>query len=157
MPAYKESFTNLTIAILTIISEEKANYGYTICTYIEYVGMACSHQQIYRELRKFTDRGYLNRRSEPVFGKPDRQVYTITPLGKQIIEDLQIDSISKISSFDLACAFPKPRFINQAVSDIQNEMKSIEIRPFSEVALAARQSVLSTKLSVLSTLESTAA
>ena len=78
-------FNNLTIAILTIIDEEKANYGYTICNYIEYAGMACTHQQIYRELRKFTESDYLSRRAEPIAGKPDRQIYTITSLGKKLL------------------------------------------------------------------------
>lgn len=145
-------FNNLTIAILTIIDEEKANYGYTICNYIEYAGMACTHQQIYRELRKFTESDYLLRRAEPIAGKPDRQIYTITSLGKKLLAELQVDSISKISSFDLACAFPRTRFISQAVLDIEKQMAEIERRPFSEIAMTAHQSILAAKLSVLSTM-----
>ena len=152
MSMQKGAFTNLTIAILTIIDEEKANYGYTICGYIEYAGMACTHQQIYRELRKFTESGYLLRRAEPIPGKPDRQIYTITPEGQKLLAELQIDSVSKISSFDLACAFPRTRFISKAVLDIEKQMADIERRPFSDVAMSAHQSVLTAKLNVLSTM-----
>lgn len=40
------------------------------------------HQQIYRELSKLRDRGYLQAREVVQSGKPNKLVYTLTPEGK---------------------------------------------------------------------------
>ena len=46
-----------------------------------------SHQQIYRELGKLEDSGWVKAESIPQQGKPDKKVYTVTELGRQALTD----------------------------------------------------------------------
>jgi len=46
-----------------------------------------SHQQIYQELRKLSDQGWLQARCIAQQGKPDKIVYALTPTGRQTLDD----------------------------------------------------------------------
>jgi len=46
-----------------------------------------SHQQIYQELRKLAEKGWLNRREVAQSGKPDKIVYGLTAKGRVALAD----------------------------------------------------------------------
>ncbi len=46
-----------------------------------------SHQQIYQELHKLADKGWLNRREVQQSGKPNRIVYGLTLAGREALAD----------------------------------------------------------------------
>jgi DNA-binding PadR family transcriptional regulator len=46
-----------------------------------------SHQQIYRELAKLTDKGLLNVNTQVQAKRPDRKLYTLTQTGHQALKD----------------------------------------------------------------------
>ena len=46
-----------------------------------------SHQQIYRELAKLTDKGLLNVNTQAQAKRPDRKLYTLTNAGHQALKD----------------------------------------------------------------------
>ena len=48
-----------------------------------------SHQQIYQELRKLADKGWLNKREVNQSGKPNKIVYGLTAVGRDARHDLQ--------------------------------------------------------------------
>lgn len=45
-----------------------------------------SHQQIYQELHKLADRGWLQQKTVAQTGKPDKIVYALTPAGERALE-----------------------------------------------------------------------
>ncbi len=45
-----------------------------------------SHQQIYQELRKLVERGWLERETVPQRGKPDKVLHRLTPLGREALD-----------------------------------------------------------------------
>jgi DNA-binding PadR family transcriptional regulator len=46
-----------------------------------------SHQQIYQELRKLAEKGWLNKREVHQSGKPNKIVYGLTAAGRQALSD----------------------------------------------------------------------
>ena len=75
----------LAHTILVVLMEEP-NSGYGISKrFEENVGCfwQASQQQIYRELGKMTDQGWVSPTVIPQDGKPDKKVYAITATGRQ--------------------------------------------------------------------------
>lgn len=76
---------SLPHVILTVLCNQDST-GYDITKQfsraIGHVWRA-SHQQVYRELNKLAEAGAVTYNLEPQNGKPDRKVYSITPLGRQ--------------------------------------------------------------------------
>lgn len=61
-----------------------------------------SHQQIYQELRKLADKGWLNRRRVAQRGRPDKLVYGLTQAGRRALGDWVLrDSRQRESKDDL--------------------------------------------------------
>lgn len=75
----------LAHTILTVLSEKPAS-GYDISKQFEET-VACywkaSQQQIYRELARMEQDGWVHGEVVPQLGKPDRKVYAITDAGRQ--------------------------------------------------------------------------
>ena len=46
-----------------------------------------SHQQIYQELRKLSDKGWLNKREVSQSGKPNKIAYGLTRAGREALAD----------------------------------------------------------------------
>jgi len=46
-----------------------------------------THQQIYQELRKLADKGWLNKREVNQSGKPNKNVYGLTLAGREALAD----------------------------------------------------------------------
>ncbi|WP_070970555.1 PadR family transcriptional regulator [Vibrio sonorensis] len=78
---------SLPHVILTVLSTRDAT-GYDITkefsSTIGYFWKA-SHQQVYRELNKLAQGGYVTCVLEPQEGKPDRKVYSITDAGRSAL------------------------------------------------------------------------
>ena len=74
----------LAHTILTVLSEHPAS-GYDISKQFEKT-VSCywkaSQQQIYRELGKIEEKGWVAYELEPQDGKPDKKIYAITPSGR---------------------------------------------------------------------------
>lgn len=79
---------SLPHVILTVLCNQDST-GYDITKQfsraIGHVWRA-SHQQVYRELNKLAEAGAVTYNLEPQNGKPDRKVYSITPIGRQSLE-----------------------------------------------------------------------
>jgi DNA-binding PadR family transcriptional regulator len=78
----------LSHAIMTALLEDDLT-GYELAkrfdTSLGYFWRA-SHQQIYKELRKMADSAWVSATSVKQSGKPDKAIYTLTPLGKENLD-----------------------------------------------------------------------
>jgi DNA-binding PadR family transcriptional regulator len=80
----KEDSVALGDAILVCLTERPMT-GYELAkTFDSSIGFfwKADHQQIYRELTKLRERGYVQGREVVQSGKPNKLVYTLTPEGK---------------------------------------------------------------------------
>lgn len=69
---------------------ENPNSGYDLTKIIKKTNAwHASHQQIYRELGKLEGVNFVTFADVPQVGKPDRKVYSITPVGKQALQTYQ--------------------------------------------------------------------
>src|SRR3954451_24123726 len=71
-------------AILACLTERPMT-GYELAkTFDSSIGFfwKADHQQIYRELSKLRDRGYIQGREVVQSGKPNKLIYTLTPEGR---------------------------------------------------------------------------
>ncbi|MEM6302974.1 MAG: PadR family transcriptional regulator [Pseudomonadota bacterium] len=80
---------SLRFAILTALLDEELS-GYDLARDFDHsLGFfwQASHQQIYRELKKLGEIGWLSSRSLRQSGRPDRVLYAMTGDGKQALDD----------------------------------------------------------------------
>jgi DNA-binding PadR family transcriptional regulator len=79
----------LSHAIMTALLEEDLS-GYELAKRFDkslgYFWRA-SHQQIYKELRKMADNTWVSATSVEQSGKPNKVIYTLTPLGKENLDE----------------------------------------------------------------------
>ncbi len=74
-------------AIMTALIEDDMS-GYELAKAFDAsLGLfwSASHQQIYQELRKLAEKGWLNRRKVGQSGKPDKILYGLTPAGREAL------------------------------------------------------------------------
>lgn len=79
----------LSHAIMTALLEEDYT-GYELAKYFDStMGFfwRASHQQIYQELRKMADKGWLSARTVEQLGKPNKVLYSLTAVGKTALEE----------------------------------------------------------------------
>ncbi len=79
----------LSHAIMTALIEDEMS-GYELAKAFDAsLGFFwhASHQQIYQELRKLADRGWLCQRKVSQRGKPDKQLYALTDAGRRVLDD----------------------------------------------------------------------
>ncbi len=79
----------LSHSILVILTERPMS-GYDLAKYFDSsIGFfwTATHPQIYRELKKLGERGYVASREEIQSGKPNRIVYSITDAGRQALKE----------------------------------------------------------------------
>lgn len=79
---------SLTYALLTALAEQSAT-GYELNQrFKERLAniWQASHQQIYKELAKLLDRGWLNVETIQQPDRPDKKVYEITPIGLEALK-----------------------------------------------------------------------
>lgn len=79
----------LSHAIMTALIEDEMS-GYELAKAFDAsLGFFwhASHQQIYQELRKLADKGWLCQRRVAQRGKPDKQLYALTAAGREVLDD----------------------------------------------------------------------
>ncbi|MEH6584521.1 MAG: PadR family transcriptional regulator [Halioglobus sp.] len=84
----------LSHAIMTALLEEEYT-GYELAKYFDStMGFfwRASHQQIYQELRKMADKGWLSACTVEQLGKPNKVIYSLTALGKATLDDWILDT-----------------------------------------------------------------
>lgn len=59
-----------------------------------------SHQQIYKELAKLSEQGFLDVRLEQQSKRPNRKIYTLTPLGESHLRDWLQQEVQPAESRD---------------------------------------------------------
>ncbi len=103
---------SLPYVILTVVNI-KSSSGYDVTKeFTGFLGQAwnASHQQVYREMGKLEEKGFLDCVHIPQEGKPDRKEYSITKAGKNELEEWLASPIGLevvrdvFSSRILACA-----------------------------------------------------
>jgi DNA-binding PadR family transcriptional regulator len=75
----------LAYAIMSVLTD-KPQSGYELTKYFEQsIGFfwKASHQQIYRELTKLTDQGWIEAEEIAQTGRPDKKLYRLSALGQQ--------------------------------------------------------------------------
>lgn len=79
----------LSHAIMTALLEDEMS-GYELAKAFDVsLGLFwhASHQQIYQELRKLSDKGWLHKQTVPQTGKPDKIVYGLTSEGHRALQE----------------------------------------------------------------------
>ncbi|HEY9645955.1 MAG TPA: PadR family transcriptional regulator [Chroococcidiopsis sp.] len=84
----------LPYAMLALLSDQPSSGYDLVKTFEESVGFfwKATHQQVYRELSKLEDQGWVNAAVVPQSGRPDKKVYRITDLGQQALTDWVMQS-----------------------------------------------------------------
>ncbi|HHX8553535.1 PadR family transcriptional regulator [Vibrio diabolicus] len=90
---------NLGNLLLTIL-EQRTQTGYDLTnrTMPESGAWQASHQQVYRELGRMTEKGLVSHEIEAQDGKPDRKKYSITQGGERVLNLLRNESTCDILS-----------------------------------------------------------
>lgn len=80
---------SLRYAVLTLLDIEPGS-GYDLKRRFERSVShfwSASHQQMYRELHRLHEEGLLDCTEQPQAGKPDKKIYSLTDLGRQVLRD----------------------------------------------------------------------
>ena len=81
----------IEILILRHLSARPA-HGYELRKRVERVtGVRLNNNSLYPALRRFEQAGAVSRTEEPQEGRPPRLVYTLTPLGRELLHDMLAD------------------------------------------------------------------
>lgn len=78
----------LAHAIMTALIEDEMS-GYDLArAFDKSLGFFwhASHQQIYRELKKLSEQGYVSSHVEPQQGRPDRRLFSLTDAGRDALD-----------------------------------------------------------------------
>lgn len=84
----------LRYAIMTALLEDEMS-GYDLArAFDQSLGFFwhASHQQIYRELKNLSERGWVQSRAEQQASRPDRFLYSLTATGRQALDDWVLQS-----------------------------------------------------------------
>ena len=84
----------LSHAIMTALIEDEMS-GYDLArAFDNSLGFFwhASHQQIYRELRRLTEQGFLRFRTEEQRGRPDRKLYALTEDGRESLDNWVLEA-----------------------------------------------------------------
>jgi len=81
----------IEILILRRLSGRPA-HGYELRKRVEQTtGVRLNNNSLYPALRRFEEAGAVTRTEEPQEGRPPRLVYTLTPLGRELLHDMLAD------------------------------------------------------------------
>ncbi|MCX2731959.1 PadR family transcriptional regulator [Saccharopolyspora sp. NFXS83] len=71
---------------------KRPSHGYELRKRVEEgTGYALSNNSLYPALRRFSEAGAVLRNPEPQEGRPPRNVYTITEVGRELLHDMLAD------------------------------------------------------------------
>ena len=147
-----QKYNNTIIAILTTLDQKIADYGYAVANFLKCSGTPCCHQQVYRELRALEKLELVSRKDVPIEGKPDRGIYTITVKGRQFLLTAEPDTLSKITTFDLALCFKTQRFIDWALKGLEVDIASIKKNIHDDLISSGKLLIIETKIHILNNL-----
>ncbi len=127
--------SDLEASILGLIYEEP-QHGYQLEKTIEGWGMrnwtTIGFSSIYYVLKKLEKKELVSSKLEKVEGKPSRKVFTITPLGREVMKEKLIDLLSwnkkSISPFDLGIAYLNYLEPLEVVECLENYIESAQGR-----------------------------
>jgi len=78
----------IEILILRHLTRRPA-HGYELRKRVEHTtGFRLNNNSLYPALRRFEEAGAVSRTEEPQEGRPPRLVYTLTPLGRELLHDM---------------------------------------------------------------------
>jgi DNA-binding PadR family transcriptional regulator len=81
----------IEILILRHLTRRPA-HGYELRKRVEHTtGVRLNNNSLYPALRRFEEAGAVTRTEEPQEGRPPRMVYTLTPLGRELLHDMLAD------------------------------------------------------------------
>ena len=81
----------IEILILRHLAHRPA-HGYELRKRVEHItGVRLNNNSLYPALRRFEEAGAVTRTEEPQEGRPPRLVYTLTPLGHELLHDMLAD------------------------------------------------------------------
>jgi DNA-binding PadR family transcriptional regulator len=84
----------LSHAIMTALLEDEMS-GYDLArAFDSSIGFFwhASHQQIYRDLRRLKEKGWVSHRAESRRGRPDRILYSLTDTGREALADWVLEA-----------------------------------------------------------------
>ncbi|MCA1194303.1 MULTISPECIES: PadR family transcriptional regulator [unclassified Saccharopolyspora] len=78
----------IDVLLLAHLAKEPS-HGYELRKRVEEgTGFALSNNSLYPALRRFTEAAAVTRSAEPQVGRPPRNVYTITEVGRELLHDM---------------------------------------------------------------------
>jgi len=81
----------IEILILRHLTRRPA-HGYELRKRVEHTtGWRLNNNSLYPALRRFEEAGAVTRTEQPQEGRPPRAVYTLTPLGRELLHDMIAD------------------------------------------------------------------
>jgi DNA-binding PadR family transcriptional regulator len=81
----------IEILILRHLTRRPA-HGYELRKRVEHTtGVRLNNNSLYPALRRFEEAGAVTRTEQPHEGRPPRLVYTLTPLGRELLHDMLAD------------------------------------------------------------------
>ncbi|MFR9728901.1 PadR family transcriptional regulator [Saccharopolyspora sp. MS10] len=90
------------IEVLLLASLAKQpSHGYELRRRVEETtGYALSNNSLYPALRRFTEAAAVTRTAEPQEGRPPRNVYTITEVGRELLHDMLAELPAELAGDD---------------------------------------------------------
>jgi DNA-binding PadR family transcriptional regulator len=127
--------SDLEVAILGLLYEEP-QYGYQLEKTIEGWGMRnwtqIGFSSIYYVLKKLEKKEMVESKLEKVNGKPSRNVFTITELGKRVMQEKLTELLSWnkkiINPFDLGLAYLNYLEPHETIKCLENYLESAQGR-----------------------------
>lgn len=127
--------SDLEASILGLLYEEP-QYGYQLEKTIEGWGMRnwtqVGFSSIYYVLKKLEKKELVTSKLEKVKGKPSRKVFTITPIGREVMKEKLVDLLSwnkkSISPFDLGIAYLNYLEPSEVIECLENYIESAQGR-----------------------------
>ncbi|MEU6128106.1 PadR family transcriptional regulator [Saccharopolyspora sp. NPDC047091] len=88
----------IDVLLLAHLAKEPS-HGYELRKRVEEgTGFALSNNSLYPALRRFTEAAAVTRTAEPQEGRPPRNVYTITEVGRELLHDMLADLPAELAA-----------------------------------------------------------
>lgn len=152
----------MSIELLILIQIEMApKYGYEIKKEIQKdIGYLTdvNHNMLYPTLRRFTEQGFITKKTNEQEGRPNQHVYEITEAGKTKITDLinafsekhakhQIEFLIRVSLFQRISEENQLRILNMRKKELESLWSDLKKREDKHLDDLYRQAVLQVSIS----------
>ncbi len=91
------------IILASIMEKEQGTHGYEIKKHAEIIfghSLPISNDKLYNSLHRFQELGAVKSEVQPVPGKPDRRIYSITDKGKELFHSIIVDFTPEVAKED---------------------------------------------------------